>query len=251
MTSSDSILVDAHCHIDLFPHPAQVVTDAERRRIHVIAVTNAPSVFFHTRNLAQGTQFLHPAIGLHPELVKSHAHELQLMWKQLPETRFVGEIGLDYVTTDTENRQLQKQVFAEILQKCADSRDKVLSIHSRRSATDVIKMVGADFPGTIILHWFSGTNRELEQAIRFGFFFSVNPSMVSSKSGQNLIQRMPPEFVLTETDAPFVRVQNGPAFPHHVEDAIRGIADIWGRPQDDVRAQIERTFLKIIAPPQS
>jgi TatD DNase family protein len=124
--------------------------------------------------------------------------------KQLHETRFIGEIGLDYVTNEPENRERQQQVFHEILKNCKKSGDKVLSIHSRRSASDVISILGNRFSGTAILHWFSGTVRELDQAIRFGFFFSINPAMAESKSGQILIRRIPQESVLTETDAPFV-----------------------------------------------
>jgi len=71
--SADPVeLVDAHCHLDLFPDPAALARHVNERRIHTIAVTNAPSVFAHTEHLAAGSAYLHPAIGLHPELVATH-----------------------------------------------------------------------------------------------------------------------------------------------------------------------------------
>jgi TatD DNase family protein len=60
----------------------------------------------------------------------------------LAETRFVGEIGLDYVTSDRELRRRQREVFSQILARCAEHRDKVLTVHSRRSASDVIAATG-------------------------------------------------------------------------------------------------------------
>jgi Tat protein secretion system quality control protein TatD with DNase activity len=67
-------------------------------------------------------------------------------------------------------------------------------------------MVGRDFPGKPILHWFSGSFVELEEAAANGFFFSVGLAMVRSRRGQELIKRMPSGKVLTESDGPFTRV---------------------------------------------
>ena len=55
----------------------------------------------------------------------------------------------------------------------------------------------------MILHWFSGTYKELDQAIADGYFFSVNGAMVRSAKGQALVMRMPRERILTETDGPY------------------------------------------------
>lgn len=227
MNSSITDFVDAHCHIDLLPDPQKAVEEAAEQRIHVIAVTNAPSVFFHTHALAKGSQYVHAALGLHPELVKTHSHERESFWQQLPLTRFVGEIGLDFVTTDADERKLQIQVFSEILKRSADSKDKILTIHSRRAAKDVIQMIGPNFPGTIILHWYSGSKRDLETAIQSGFYFSVNTSMVSSKSGSEAIGLIPHDRLLTETDAPFARWRGAQTSPSSVKGAVKGVADLW------------------------
>jgi len=246
MTSVEPSLVDAHFHLDLLPDPPRIAVEAEASHIHVIAVTNAPSVFFHTLALSTGKQFIHPAVGLHPELVKSHGHERLAMWECLSQTRFVGEVGLDYVTTDTTNRSLQREVFSEILSHCADYGNKILSVHSRRSSNDVIQMIGPDYPGIVILHWFSGSKRDLEQAVKFGFYFSVNPSMIHSKTGGSLIERIPLNRILTETDSPFVRVKGQAALPYHVAEVVAGIAETLGHPIALVRRQVCDNFQRIL-----
>ena len=58
--------------------------------------------------------FIRAAVGLHPELVRTHGGEVERMSQMLDETRYVGEIGLDYTTPDKEERRRQQEVFAEI-----------------------------------------------------------------------------------------------------------------------------------------
>ena len=228
-------VVDAHCHIDLYGDPHRVLTQTEQSGIHTIAVTNAPSVFHFTRDLAANCRFVRAAIGLHPELVQSHGHELAQFWPYLEQTRFVGEIGLDYVTPDAANRAQQRQVFDAIVQRCALLGNRVLTIHSRRSVSDVLSTLGSGFPGTAILHWFSGTTRQLEQAVDLGCFFSVNPSMTKSKNGIALTAAIPRHRILTETDGPFVKLKAGPAVPDDTSLVILALARTWGIEPSAVR----------------
>jgi TatD DNase family protein len=219
--------VDAHCHVDLYENPASVVEEASQNRVFTIAVTNAPSVFFHTEKLVSTSRYVRAAVGLHPELIHSHSHELDAMWPLLDRTRYVGEIGLDYTTSDPALRNTQRRVFSAILDACAGSRDKILTVHSRRAAADVISSIGPNYPGRVILHWFSGSNVEADRGIAYGAFFSVNPAMLGSKRGRALIERIPRERILTESDGPFVSVAEGPARPLHARSTVGTLAALW------------------------
>lgn len=246
MTEDRTRLVDTHCHLDLYPDPPALLRRIETAGVQTIAVTNAPSVFFHTDQLTARSHFVRPALGLHPELVKTHAHERPLFWEQLPKTRFIGEVGLDYVTNDATERELQRQVFREVLDRCAATGDKVLTVHSRRAAADVIDMVGRDFRGVVILHWFSGSLREAERARLNGLYFSINTAMIRSKSGQTLIERMDPDFVLTETDGPFVTLGKEPAVPPDVSHVVRHLAGVWHLAEDEAREKVLTTFRQVV-----
>lgn len=237
-----STLVDTHCHLDLYPDPDAIVRSAVEQSVEVIAVTNTPSVFHFTRDIANTQPHIHAALGLHPELVLSRGHERTIFWDLLPETRFVGEIGLDYQTRDEDSRNKQKELFQDILSKCADTRDKVLTIHSRRAAREVVNVIGKDFPGSIILHWFSGTPRQLQLGVDHGYYFSVNPAMVRSTKGQDLIKRIPKERLLTETDGPFVEIGGEKATPAHIKLVISYLARIWDCPESDASDQVLANF---------
>lgn len=220
-------VVDAHCHIDLYDNPTAVVREAESLGIRTIAVTNAPSVYHFTKQITDGLKYVRPAAGLHPELVHSHWHELPLLLPLLEETRYVGEIGLDYVTSDETARIRQREVFSAVVERCATLGGKVLTIHSRRAAADVIAIVGSNFPGRAILHWFSGTAKQLEVAVAAGFYFSINTSMLVSKSGDLLVRAIPMDKVLTETDGPFIKLGKRPATPPDTGLAVESLARVW------------------------
>ena len=234
---SPPAFVDAHCHIDLFPLPEQIVEQAEAHRIYTIAVTNAPSVFAHTAGLASGSKYIRPAIGLHPELVHSHSHELDQFRSHLAHTRYVGEVGLDYTTSDHEVRLLQRQVLTSIADWVDAAGDKVVTLHSRRAAADVMAVLKG-VKARMILHWFSGTYKELDQAVADGYFFSVNGAMMQSAKGRAVVMRMPKERILTETDGPFTRDGFSPATPTSVKLTVTLLAELLGLPQADVQALV-------------
>jgi TatD DNase family protein len=219
--------LDSHFHLDLTPEPVRTLSQLQRAGHQVIAVTNAPSVFLATATLAAPAEGVHAALGLHPELVATHGNELPLMWQLFERTRFIGEIGLDYVTTDDVIRNQQRKVFEEIVSRCDKSGDKILTVHSRRSARDVVGIIGGGFRGKVILHWYSGSLRELKLAEEYGFYFSVNPAMCLSEGGLKLVHAMNPSRVLTETDGPFVSVNKRPAMAEDLIAVVTTLGNIW------------------------
>lgn len=237
--------VDTHFHIDLFETAPSLAHEIETQEIHTIAVTNTPSVYHYTHALGQRYPHILPAIGLHPELAYERERELPQMWEWLEKTRFVGEVGLDYVTRDEQNRLTQRRVFGQILERSARYGDKIITVHSRKSAKDVIAAIGANFPGRVILHWFSGSIRELEQAIENGYYFSVNSAMVSSKKGRDVVTRIPRHRLLTETDGPFVKISGSPATPLRLPMIIESISEVWNLPVADARETIFNNFREL------
>lgn len=219
-------LFDTHCHLDLYPDYGGVLDEIECAQIYTIAVTNAPSVFRRSSQIAEGARFVRTAIGLHPELVGQRYRELDLFTELLGETKYVGEVGLDFVSQDRRDRELQKKAFGTILERCADPGDKFITVHSRRAAGEVVDMVGNAYPGTVVLHWFSGTSKILERALEYGLLFSVNPAMLSSDKGRQLVAKIPLDRLLTETDGPFVKVGASVAQPRDVAGVVSDLAEL-------------------------
>jgi TatD DNase family protein len=118
------------------------------------------------------------------------------------------------------------RVFSKILEKCADVGNKVLTVHSRRAGAEVVDMIGSSYPGRIILHWYSGSRKVLERAVSYGFYFSINTSMISSAKGREIVNQIPRDRLLTESDGPFVKTNGRAARPSDMVRVIEGLSDI-------------------------
>lgn len=239
-------LFDTHCHVDLYPDPVGLVREAERRGIYTIAVTNTPSVFPATAAIVKGCRYVRPALGLHPQLAAERRGELPLFEEHLSKTRYVGEVGLDYVTPDRANRTHQRRVFEAILDQCDGAGDKVLTVHSRRAEADVVDAIGEDFSGTVILHWYSGSLRTLKLGVERGLYFSVNPAMAGGKRFLSILDRIPRDRLLLETDGPFVSVGGRPAVPPDVQTVVDRIAEAWAEPTASVRSCLFDNLARVI-----
>lgn len=247
MAPTAPALIDTHFHLDLHPRAEELASKIQKRGIKTIAVTNTPSVFHYTFRLSQKHDSILPAIGLHPELAPERQLELPKLREWLKRTRFVGEVGLDYVSADNRIRSVQRGVFQSILSACAEYGDKILTVHSRRSSGDVIAAIGESFPGKIILHWYSGSKRDLDKGVDYGFYFSVNSAMLRSASGRNLIARIPHERILTETDGPFVKIGTRPATPLHMPETVQSLAALWSMSEKQAARELAWNFSVLLS----
>ena len=177
---------------------------------------------------------------MHPQLAHLRKNELFLFDAFLPETRYIGEIGLDGAPEYRCHWNSQVTVFDHVLEKCREAGGRIMSIHSRRAKGTVLDHLDR-FPGagTPVLHWFSGSFKELERAIRFGCWFSVGPAMLKSEKGRARAARVPRERVLTESDGPFAQVNGVAAMPWHVENALHILSEIWALPPDEVVQKLQ------------
>ena len=115
-----------------------------------------------------------------------------------------NEIGLDGGPEYQRYWNDQAMVFDHVLTGCRDAGGRVMSIHSRRASKAVIdRLEGCPEAGTPVLHWFSGSLRDLDRAVDLGSWFSVGPAMLRTEKGRALAARMPRERMLTESDGPF------------------------------------------------
>lgn len=220
--------VDMHCHLDLYPNPRGLVAAIAQQKSYVLSVTTTPRAWRGTSDLAKGYPRIKTALGLHPQLAKERKPELSLFDKLLPEARYIGEVGLDGGRDCRSFWQDQVEVFDHILASCARAGGRILSLHSRAAATEVLDALKSHSGyGVGILHWFSGTQSELSRAVEMGCWFSVGSAMLRSQKGRMLAARMPPNRVLTETDGPFGTVSGKPLQPGQCLGAIRDLAQIW------------------------
>lgn len=234
-------LVDYHCHLDLYPDFENIIEECEKNQIHTLAVTTTPKAFPRNYELISKKKYIRAALGLHPQLVASRANEIEIWKEYFDETRFIGEIGLDAGTQYYKSFELQKAVFKTILDSCANSGRKILSIHSVRSAPIVLEMLERSSvlrKNKVVLHWFSGEASNLQKAVGLGCYFSINSEMMKNPRSQELIKKIPLERMLTETDGPFTSIGQLPMRPVNVSNTIEMLATALDRESDFITERV-------------
>jgi len=233
--------VDFHCHLDLFPDPELAIARAEAAHVYTLTVTTTPKAWPRNRDLTEHCRFVRPALGLHPQLVADRASELTLWERYLPETRYVGEVGLDAGPRFYASFDDQQRVFRSVLERCAAAGDKVLTVHSVRAAKLVLDMVETHLPadrGRVILHWFAGSRSDARRAAALGCYFSVNAEMARSDKGRAIVAGLPTDRILTETDGPFTAVEGRPSEPADVLGTVDCLARLHQRTTEEMAAQV-------------
>ncbi len=220
---------DFHCHIDLHRDPAALIGACERDQILTLAVTTTPKAWPQNRRWTAKSAYIHAAVGLHPELVGERYSEVELLEKYIGECGFIGEIGLDGSPRYRKTRAAQRDVFERALKRAQTLGSRVLSIHSRRAADDVVELLAQHTtPERVlpILHWYSGSAACALRAIERGCYFSINRRMLEHKAGTALVRRLPLGRLLTETDAPFTTQGNQPAIASETRSTTNALAQI-------------------------
>lgn len=233
-------MIDFHCHLDLFPDPAAVIERTGSTGTGLLSVTNTPSAWRGTAQLAAGRGGIRTALGLHPQLARQRRRELALFDELLPQTMFVGEVGLDGSPPYRDFWQDQIDVLEHLLMSCEAAGGRVISAHTRQAVVPFLESL-ASHPGAglVILHWFSGSRSQLSVAVKAGCWFSVGPAMLAGAKGRELVSEMPRDRVLLETDGPFAQLKGTALGPWNVTLAARMIADVWEADLGEVRDQIE------------
>ena len=240
---------DFHCHVDLFPDPAALIADCDRNRILTLAVTTTPRAWAQNRRWTERSAFVIPAIGLHPELAGQRRAEIALVEKLMPQTAFVGEIGLDGSTPHRNSLPIQKEVFSRALRSAQELGARVLTIHSRRAVREVIDCLTRHTTRERvlpILHWFSGSIATAMEAARFGCYFSINYRMLVSESGASLIKNLPVDRLLTETDAPFTEIDNRKSEPRDVATTIARLSQLRNMNLDEMKKIVETNAKRVL-----
>lgn len=240
-------MLDTHCHIDLYPNPLAIAKGVAKRKILTVAVTNLPSHFEMGHSYLRGFRLIRPALGMHPLMAEQHKRERENFKKLLSRTSYIGEVGLDFSREGRDTRNLQIDSLRFVFKRIKDRR-RFVSLHSRGAESTVLELLGEFNIHGAVFHWYSGSLTILDRIIQSGHYFSVNPAMVRSKNGRSIIDRIPPNRILTESDGPHIQLRNQPVKPIDIKGVVEILGDIWGMSFEEAEAQIMCNFMTLILP---
>ncbi|HBF95495.1 MAG TPA: TatD family deoxyribonuclease [Porphyromonadaceae bacterium] len=231
-------MIDVHCHFDMAKNPEKYISDNEKKQIITIGMTNLPSHFQMGVNHIRRYKYIRLALGLHPLRATEHAKEYSKFKQYLDMTSYIGEVGLDFSREGFSTKEIQIKSFEFVLD-CVKSKNKILSLHSRRAEKETLEMLTEKGVENAIFHWYSGSLSVLRDIVNAGFFFSINSAMIQSDNGKKIIENIPKELILTETDFPFIENSN-------IEKVHSYLSTLWNLSVDKVEQVVSNNFFGLI-----
>ena len=166
--------------------------------------------------IANKYDFIYTISGISPNDVPEHLDEIEEKIKEIEDIIktdlsnkkkivAIGEIGLDY-HWNTENKEIQKEVFIKQIE-LANKYDLPIVIHTREAVDDTIKILKEhEVMNKGVFHC-CPLNRELvRQALELGYYISFAGPITfkNSKNAQEIVNMVPIEKILIETDSPYL-----------------------------------------------
>lgn len=162
--------------------------------------------------IAKKHEFIYAACGLHPEDIPQTEEEL---WKTISKIKelvlqnekvvAIGEIGLDYYWRK-DNKELQKKAFEKQME-IANELNLPISIHTRDSIDDTISILRKiKIKKAGVLHCCPFNPELVKQGLNAGLSigFGGTCTFKSSKNAPKIVEMVPLEKIVVETDAPYL-----------------------------------------------
>lgn len=233
--------LDAHVHLDRFDDPEAVLARAVADGVACVSVTETPSHYVEVRPRLARCAGVELALGVHPlHAGEMGLGELPLFDDLVADCLWIGEVGLDGSPEGHPTLSAQRAAFEHVLGHPAVP-SRILSVHSRGAEAEVVADL-ARAGARAVLHWFRGDLDVARTAVEAGVCFSINPAMIATQEGLALVDALPPEHVLVETDGPYTEIDGRPAAPSDVPVVLATLAERWGVDETDARDRVWDNF---------
>ena len=260
-------LFDVHAHLT---HPriaADVAAICARARAAGVTtiITNGlnPEDNEAALALSRLEPMVKPAVGLYP--VDAVLNEMHAMGSDYPrdggpftadegiawvrdhvgEGLAVGEIGLDGHWVPEALWPRQEEVFRELVRIAIDA-DKPIIVHTRRRerrALEILRELGAT---RVDWHCFGGKVKLAREIAEAGHYLSIPANARRSESFTRMIETLPRDRVLLETDCPYLGPDREKANePANVRGTAEYAAELWKVPLAEVEARMAESFERL------
>jgi TatD DNase family protein len=151
----------------------------------------------------------------------------------------IGECGLDGYYLDDSLLPAQERVF-EALIEVAMNHQLPIIIHTRKCEKRAGDILAAHGATKVNFHCFGGrVSLAKEYAETRGWWFSIPANCTVNEGFQKMLKVLPPEKLLTETDAPYLAPVRGQRNePAHVVGTVARLAEYRGWSHETAKKQV-------------
>lgn len=237
-------LIDTHFHLDYYKNHKEIYKLINELEQYTICMTTSPGIYYSCKRMYDETKYLKFALGFHPQSNELNMNDFIDFKRLFKETKYIGEVGLDFTSRYIKTKGVQEKYFKEIIKMCAEE-NKLISVHLRNANSIGIDIIKEYMPRKCIIHWFKGSKAEMDKLIEIGCYFSINENMVKNSKENQLLLSVPKERILIESDGPFSKVRNEKYRPELLMREYESIACFLNTP--DLVTMIYNNFMSILS----
>jgi TatD DNase family protein len=246
------MLIDVHCHLDMLEDIKLVIERARKKRVTTI-VSQGTTVATNRAvlNLCARYGEIKAALGLYPidslgMKEKEIESEFNFIRNNKDKVIAIGEVGLD-LKEDKEQFTKQQRVFQQAIDLAKELSVPII-VHSRKAELQCIIQLEQNEAKKVVMHCFSGKLSLVKRIIENGWSLSIPTSVKNSEHFQKVIELVPLDHLLCETDSPYLHPDRGfPNEPANVLVSYELIAKIKKLTLGAVEKQIEKNYLKLFS----
>jgi TatD DNase family protein len=249
-------MIDAHCHVDFKDFNRNREEVIARAKKKLAAIINSGATLGGNRRTLKLVEdykgFIYGTLGFHPvDASNADFSVIDEAFKEIHENIdkavAVGETGLDfYHIKDTESRNKQIKVFRSFID-LANEYEMPIVIHARDAelkAFELVNKYSRDID--IVFHCYGGNVETASKIIDESYYVSFSTIICYSEHHEELVEEIPIQNILTETDSPYLSPfkgqKNEPVF---VEETVKKIACIKSLSTSKVDKITEKNAKKV------
>jgi len=257
-------MIDCHAHIssDVFdPDRDRVIERAQQAGVNAI-IAMSENLDDSRRVLQLGRDYpgvLLPCIGIHPDNFGDDRQvptdediaEITFMIRENRKALIgIGEVGLDYWVARSKDHRLKQRAFLRQMAEMANELSLTLSVHCRSAGRYTLDLLAECGTQKVMMHAFDGkAGHALDAFQKYGWIFSIPPSVVRSVQKQRLVRLLPLDALALESDSPALgpdpALRNEPA---NLVLVVQNIADIKKETAETVRLATTRNAKSLFGP---
>jgi len=251
---------DVHCHLVLYPNIPKIIKIAKNSEISIIAVSMDLYDNDKSIKLAEKYDNVYAMVALHPfSPISKSSPNLEdakkvsiIIEENIDKIVGIGEIGLDhYFLKDKSLYSVQNEVFDFFLD-IAEKHNLGISVHGKNAEIDVFNHLKSRRIFPTVIHWYSGPQNLIDEGVSRGYFFSITPAVLYSAKHRIVVEKVPLDQLLTESDGPVkYRIENKQITgePIHVIDVVSEIAKIKDLEREKVEQKLYFNAKKLYQKP--
>ena len=197
-------IIDTHFHLDHYKNHKEIYQTINNLKQYTLCMTNSPGIFVSCKKIYKETKYVKFALGFHPQEMNLSKRDFSDFLVLAENVTYIGEVGLDFSSNKYISHEVQLNYFEEIVKLCSE-QNKLMSIHLRKSEDDAINIIKKYKPQQCIIHWFNGSQNQLDDLVKLGCYFSINTNMVKSKKFKSQMTHIPITKFLLKVMAPTLK----------------------------------------------